>query len=81
MLMATILYAGYQSGNQAFEYNPAASGNAITFAGDPGVSFVQLSNSSKTQSTSNGYEVFENVLSRFKFSVTLVVQQRLIMHL
>ena len=39
------LYAGFQSGNQAFEYNPAAGGNAITFAGDPGVSFVQLSNS------------------------------------
>ncbi|MEC8231861.1 MAG: flagellar hook-associated protein FlgL, partial [Pseudomonadota bacterium] len=64
------LYAGYQSGNQAFDYNPAATGNAITFAGDPGVSFIQLSNSSKIQSTSNGYEVFENVLSRFKFSVT-----------
>ena len=64
------LYAGYQSGNQAFDYNPAASGNAITFAGDPGVSFIQLSNSSKIQSTSNGYEVFENVLSRSKFSVT-----------
>jgi len=64
------LYAGFQSGNQAFDFNPAATGNAITFAGDPGVSFVQLSNSSKIQSTSNGYEVFENVLSRFKFSVT-----------
>ncbi|GFD88127.1 flagellar hook-associated protein FlgL [Tenacibaculum sp. KUL152] len=64
------LYAGYQSGNQAFDYNPAATGNAITFAGDPGVSFIQLSNSSKIQSTTNGYEVFENVLSRFKFSVT-----------
>mgnify|MGYP000545436471 CR=1 FL=1 len=63
------LYAGFQSGNQAFDYNPAATGNAITFAGDPGVSFVQLSNSSKIQSTSNGYEVFENVLSRFKFEV------------
>ena len=64
------LYAGFQSGNQAFDFNPAATGNAITFAGDPGVSFVQLSNSSKIQSTSNGYEVFENVLSRFKFTVT-----------
>lgn len=64
------LYAGFQSGNQAFDFNPSATGNAITFAGDPGVSFIQLSNSSKIQSTSNGYEVFENVLSRFKFSVT-----------
>ncbi|CAI4155554.1 Flagellar hook-associated protein flgL [Alteromonas macleodii] len=63
------LYAGYQSANQAFEYNPASAGNAITFVGDAGVSFVQLSNSSKIQSTSNGYEVFENVLSRFNFSV------------
>lgn len=64
------IYAGYQSAEPAFEYNPAASGNAITFTGDAGVSFVQLSNSSKIQSTSNGYEVFENVLSRFNFSVT-----------
>lgn len=63
------LYSGFQSGNQAFEFNPASPGNAITFVGDPGVSFVQLSNSSKVQATSNGYEVFENVLSRFKFSV------------
>ena len=64
------LYAGYQSGNQAFTYNPASSGNAITFSGDGGVNYIQLSNSAKIQSTSNGYEVFENVLSRFKFSVT-----------
>mgnify|MGYP000433182789 FL=1 len=64
------LYAGYQSGNQAFSFNPASAGNAISFAGDAGVSFIQLSNSSKIQSTSNGYDVFENVLSRFKFSVT-----------
>ncbi|CAI4165394.1 Flagellar hook-associated protein flgL [Alteromonas macleodii] len=62
------LYAGFQSGNQAFEYNPTATGKAITFTGDAGVSFVQLSNSAKIQSTSNGYEVFENVLSRYKFS-------------
>ncbi|MCG7642664.1 flagellar hook-associated protein FlgL [Alteromonas sp. MmMcT2-2] len=62
------LYAGFQSGNQAFEYNPTATSKAITFTGDAGVSFVQLSNSSKIQSTSNGYEVFENVLSRYKFS-------------
>lgn len=64
------LYAGYQSANQAFSFNPASAGNAISFAGDAGVSFIQLSNSSKIQSTSNGYDVFENVLSRFKFSVT-----------
>ena len=64
------IYAGYQSANQAFTYNPAATGNAISFSGDAGVSFIQLSNSSTIQSTSNGYEVFENVLSRFKFSVT-----------
>ena len=64
------IYAGYQSANQAFTYNPAATGNAISFSGDAGVRFIQLSNSSTIQSTSNGYEVFENVLSRFKFSVT-----------
>jgi len=64
------MYAGFQSSNQAFTYNPAATGNAISFSGDAGVNFVQLSTSAKIQSTSNGYEVFENVLSRFDFSVT-----------
>ena len=64
------MYAGYQSSSPAFSYNPSSSGNAITFSGDGGVSFVQLSASSKIQSTSNGYEVFENVLSRFNFSVS-----------
>jgi flagellar hook-associated protein 3 FlgL len=63
------MYAGYQSSEPAFDYNPASSGKAFSFTGDAGVSFVQLSNSSKIQSTSNGYEVFENVLSRFDFSV------------
>ncbi|MDO6568459.1 flagellar hook-associated protein FlgL [Alteromonas sp. 1_MG-2023] len=64
------IYAGYQSANQAYTYNPAAVGNAISFSGDAGVSFISLSNSSKIQSTSNGYEVFENVLARYNFSVS-----------
>ncbi|BFT31137.1 flagellar hook-associated protein FlgL [Alteromonas sp. D210916BOD_24] len=66
------LYAGFQSAQPAFSFNPAAAGNAVTFQGDTGVSYIQLSSSSKVQATSNGYEVFENVFSRFKFSVDAV---------
>lgn len=64
------IYAGHQSASPAFSYNPASTGNAITYTGDGGMNSIQLSNSSTIQSTSNGYEVFDNVLSRFNYSVT-----------
>lgn len=63
------LYSGYQSGKQAFEFDPSSNGNAVSFNGDQGVNFVQLSDSAKIQSTSSGFEVFENVQSRYKFTV------------
>jgi len=52
------LYSGFQSGKQAFAFEPASSGNAITFSGDQGKNFVYLSESSKVQSTSSAFEVF-----------------------
>ena len=64
------IFAGYQSQNQAFTLNPAAAGNAVTFSGDSGESFVQLSDSTRIQSTSSGQDVFENVLARRNFSIT-----------
>lgn len=63
------LYSGYQSGKQAFEFDPFSSGNAVSFNGDQGVNFVQLSDSAKIQSTSSGFKVFENVQSRYKFTI------------
>ena len=63
------LYSGYQSGKQAFEFEPSPNGNAVSFNGDQGVNFVQLSDSAKIQSTSSGFKVFENVQSRYKFTI------------
>ena len=54
---------------QAFAFEPASSGNAITFSGDQGKNFINLSESSKVQSTTSGFEVFEDVLGRLKFTV------------
>ncbi|GEA11643.1 flagellar hook-associated protein FlgL [Alteromonas sp. KUL49] len=64
------IYAGFQSGNQAFTYNPSATGNTVEFAGDGGNNFMKLSNSASIQSTTSGQEVFENVLARYDFTVT-----------
>ena len=63
------LYSGFQSGKQAFAFEPASSGNAITFSGDQGKNFINLSESSKVPSTTSGFEVFEDVLGRLKFTV------------
>jgi len=63
------LYSGFQSGKQAYAFEPASSGNAITFSGDQGKNFINLSESSKVQATTSGFEVFEDVLGRLKFTV------------
>ena len=64
------IFAGYQSQQQAFTFNPAASGNAITFSGDSGTTSVKLSDSVTVQLRSSRLEVFENVFARHNFSVT-----------
>ncbi|MDO6476510.1 flagellar hook-associated protein FlgL [Alteromonas sp. 1_MG-2023] len=64
------IFAGYQSQQQAFTFNPAATGNAIFYTGDSGATSVRLSDSVTVQRSSSGQEVFENVLSRFDFTVT-----------
>ncbi len=66
------IYAGYQSQQQAFTFNPAAVGNAITFNGDSGSTSVRLSDSVTVQRSSSGMEVFENVLARNNFTVSAV---------
>lgn len=63
------IYSGYQSGKQAFSNNPSAAGNSISFAGDNGKNFVQVSDSARLQASSSGYDVFENVLARHNFTV------------
>lgn len=64
------IYSGHQAGTQAFTMNPSASGNTISFAGDGGKNFVQVSDSARIQSSTSGQEVFQNVLARQDFSIT-----------
>ena len=64
------IFAGHQAQQQAFTFNPAASGTAITFNGDSGSSNVKLSDSVTVQRSTSGQEIFQNVLARHDFSVT-----------
>ncbi|RDV25033.1 flagellar hook-associated protein 3 [Alteromonas aestuariivivens] len=64
------IFAGFQSQSQAFSFNPAATGNAITFVGDSGSNQLQLSDSVTLKGTSSGQQVFEDVFARFNFSIT-----------
>ncbi|MEG3766907.1 flagellar hook-associated protein FlgL [Alteromonas sp. 14N.309.X.WAT.G.H12] len=64
------IYSGHQSQQQAFTFNPAESGNAITFNGDNGDTSVALSDSVTVQRSTSGQEIFGNVLARFNFDVT-----------
>ncbi|MBU2977930.1 flagellar hook-associated protein FlgL [Alteromonas sp. C1M14] len=64
------IYSGHQSQQQAFTFNPSATGNAISFNGDTGTTEVSLSDSVTVQRSSSGQDVFENVLARFNFDLT-----------
>ncbi|MDT0593793.1 flagellar hook-associated protein FlgL [Glaciecola petra] len=63
------IFSGYQSGQQAFEFNPSASNNRISFVGDDGTNIIQLSDSVSIQSTSSGKSLFEDVQARLNFSL------------
>lgn len=62
------IFSGYQSGQQAFEFNPSASDKRISFIGDDGTNVIQLSDSVSIQSTSSGKTLFEDVRARLNFS-------------
>lgn len=64
------VFGGHQSQNQAFTFNPAATSNSVTYEGDSGTNYVQLSDSVRVQSSTSGQDVFQNVLARRDFSVT-----------
>ncbi|MGB3724960.1 MAG: flagellar hook-associated protein FlgL, partial [Glaciecola sp.] len=63
------IFAGYQSGSQAFEFNPTLDSNRISFVGDDGTNSVQISDSVTIQSSTSGKTLFENVRDRLNFSV------------
>mgnify|MGYP000589700476 CR=1 FL=1 len=62
------IFAGYQAQSQAFEFNPSAQSNHVTFVGDDGTNEIQLSDSVSVQSTSSGKTVFADVFARLNFS-------------
>ncbi len=64
------IFAGYQSQTEAFDFNPSASGNKYTYAGDDGVNQIAISDTVKLQANSSGKEVFENVLARLRPNIT-----------
>jgi flagellar hook-associated protein 3 FlgL len=63
------VFSGYQSSNQAFEFNPSASGDKVSFLGDDGENQIQISNSVTLQSTSSGKSIFQEAFARFNFEV------------
>lgn len=63
------IFSGYQSGTQAYEFNPASS-NPFEFLGDAGTNSVRLSDSVEVRSSISGFEVFENTLARFNIDIT-----------
>lgn len=64
------IFAGYQSSSQAFEFNPSATGDKVSFLGDDGENQIQISDSVKIQSTSSGKSIFQEVFARLNFNVT-----------
>ncbi|WJG10557.1 flagellar hook-associated protein FlgL [Aliiglaciecola sp. LCG003] len=64
------IFAGFQSESEAFTYNPSASGNKYSFAGDDGVNRIQVSDAVSIQRNSSGKSVFENVAARLTSTVT-----------
>lgn len=67
------IFAGNQSQQQAFTFNPAATGTAVAYNGDAGATDVRLSDSVSVQRSTSGQEIFENVLARHNFTVGPVV--------
>lgn len=64
------VFAGYQSSTQAFEFNPGATGDKVSFLGDDGENQIQISDSVKIQSSSSGKSIFQEVFARLNFDVT-----------
>ena len=63
------IFAGHQSQSEAFSFNPAGGANAVQYEGDSGNNQVKLSDSVTLKSTSNGRDLFANVLGKLDFSV------------
>lgn len=64
------IFAGYQSAQVPFRFDPSNTDNPVTFAGDDGVNSIQISDSVSVQTTSSGSTIFESAFARQSFDVT-----------
>ncbi|MFT5923052.1 MAG: flagellar hook-associated protein 3 FlgL [Paraglaciecola sp.] len=64
------IFAGFQSGSPAFGFNPSASGDKYNFEGDGGEKKIQVSDNVSIQKNNSGLDIFEDVLSRFKSTIS-----------
>jgi flagellar hook-associated protein 3 FlgL len=64
------IFAGFESAAPAFSFNPSASGNKYSFEGDAGVNKIQISDTVRVQVNNSGKEVFEDVLTRSKATIS-----------
>lgn len=64
------IFAGFQSSSPAFSYDASAAGNKYNFEGDEGENNIKVSDTVALQVNNSGRDVFEDVFSRFKASIT-----------
>jgi flagellar hook-associated protein 3 FlgL len=64
------IFAGFQSASPAFSFNASASGNKYSFEGDQGENKIKVSDTVTLQVNNSGRDVFEDVFSRFKATIT-----------
>jgi flagellar hook-associated protein 3 FlgL len=64
------IFAGFQSASPAFGFNPSAAGDKYSFEGDTGENKIKVSDTISLEVNNSGFDVFEDVLSRLKSSIT-----------
>ena len=64
------IFAGFQSASPAFSFNASASGNKYSFEGDQGVNKIKVSDTISLQANNSGRDVFEDVFSQYKATIT-----------
>ena len=64
------IFAGFQSASPAFVFNPSAAGDKYSFEGDGGENKIQISDTISLQMNNSGLDVFEDVLSRLKSTIS-----------
>ncbi|MFT7411811.1 MAG: flagellar hook-associated protein 3 FlgL [Paraglaciecola sp.] len=64
------IFAGFQSDSPAFSFNASSVGNKYNFEGDGGENNIQISDTIRQQLNNSGLDIFEDVLSRLKSTIS-----------